>query len=195
MHTNAVSHAAKYQTLQLFRMEDITMSLDDRVASATGVIMDLFEEGRPIVVACSFGKDSSAVMSIVMNAARDFAATGGNPLVVATSADTLVENPEVHAMAKKEMSKLHAYANEHGIRFFGKFVTPPLLSTFQVKILSGRGIPSWASGEMTVPLIWKFPHRNLIGRSCFARLQKRKCPSRLPAWACVSKSLKSGLRG
>lgn len=138
MHTNAVSHAAKYQTLQLFRMEDITMSLDDRVASATGVIMDLFEEGRPIVVACSFGKDSSAVMSIVMNAARDFAAAGGKPLVVATSADTLVENPEVHAMAKKEMSKLHAYAKEHGIRFFGKFVTPPLLSTFQVKILSGR---------------------------------------------------------
>ena len=163
MHTNAVSHAAKYQTLQLFRMEDITMSLDDRVASATGVIMDLFEEGRPIVVACSFGKDSSVVMSIVMNAARDFAAAGGKPLVVATSADTLVENPEVHAMAKEEMGKLHAYAKEHGIRFFemgklhayakehgirffGKFVTPPLLPTFQVKILSGRGIPSWASG-------------------------------------------------
>ena len=49
-------------------------------------------------------------------------------------------------MAKKEMGKLHAYAKEHGIRFFGKFVTPPLLSTFQVKILSGRGIPSLASG-------------------------------------------------
>ena len=50
MHTNAVSHAANYQTLQLFRMEDITMSLDDRVASATGVIMDLFEEMQKEII-------------------------------------------------------------------------------------------------------------------------------------------------
>ncbi|RYE72922.1 MAG: phosphoadenosine phosphosulfate sulfotransferase [Oxalobacteraceae bacterium] len=176
MHTNAVSYAANYQTLQLFRMEDITMSLDDRVASATGVIMDLFDEGRPIVVACSFGKDSSAVMSIVMNAARDSAAAGGNPLVVATSADTLVENPEVHAMAKKEMSKLHAYAKEHGIRFFGKFVTPPLLSTFQVKILSGRGIPSWASGGNDCTVDLKISPQKSYRKKLFRTIAEKGMP-------------------
>jgi DNA sulfur modification protein DndC len=154
MQSNAISQTEKYQTLQLFRMEDITMSLDERVMSATEAIMQLFEEGRPVVVASSFGKDSSFVMSIVMNAARDFAAAGGKPLVVATTADTQVENPEVHAMAKDEMGKLHAYAKEHGIRFFGKFVTPQLLSTFQVKILSWRGIPSCAprGNDCTVDL-------------------------------------------
>ncbi|MBK4737892.1 adenine nucleotide alpha hydrolase family protein [Noviherbaspirillum pedocola] len=146
MQTIEVGRTEKYQTLQLFRMEDITMSLEDQVASATEVIMDLFAAGHPIVVATSFGKDSSVVTSIVMNAAKTFASQGGRPLVVATSSDTLVENPEVHAMAKEEMGKLHAFAEQHGIRFFGKFVTPPLLSTFQVKVLSGRGIPSWASG-------------------------------------------------
>jgi DNA sulfur modification protein DndC len=176
MQMNAVSHTEKYQTLQLFRMEDITMSLDDRVASATGVIMDLFEEGRPIVVATSFGKDSSVVMSIVMNAARDFAATGGKPLVVATSANTLVENPEVHSMAKAEMGKLHAYAKAHGIRFFGKFVTPQLLSTFQVKILSERGIPSWVSGGNDCTIDLKILPQKSYRKKLFRTITEKGMP-------------------
>lgn len=176
MQTNAVSHNEKYQTLQLFRMEDITMSLDERVASATDVILQLFEEGRPVVIATSFGKDSATVTSIVMNAARDFAAAGGKPLVVATSSNTLVENPEVHAMAKDEMGKLHAYARAHGIRFFGKFVTPQLLSTFQVKILSGRGIPSWASGGNDCTVDLKISGQKSYRKKLFRTISQKGMP-------------------
>lgn len=43
-------------------------------------------------------------------------------------------------MAQSEMGKLPAYAKAHGIRFFGKFVTLQLLSTFQVKILPGASL-------------------------------------------------------
>lgn len=176
MQTHSVSHTEKYQTLQLFRMEDIIISLDDRVASATGVIMDLFEERRPVVVATSFGKDSSVVMSIVMNAARDFAAAGGKPLVVATSSNTLVENPEVHAMAREEMGKLHGYAKKHDIRFFGKFVTPQLLSTFQVKILSGRGIPSWASGGNDCTVDLKITAQKSYRKKLFRTIAEKGMP-------------------
>ena len=44
MLTNAVRHTEKYQTLQLFRIEDITMSLDDRVDQVTQQNAALVEE-------------------------------------------------------------------------------------------------------------------------------------------------------
>lgn len=138
--------------MELLRAEDIGLPLEDLIAMAEQSIFRLFANNVPVLVAFSSGKDSSTVANLVLSAARKYVANGGHAVVLVTSSDTLVENPEVAANVRKELDKMEVYARKHGIDLTTKIVYPHLLSTFQVKTLSGRGLPSFAgsSSDCTV---------------------------------------------
>jgi 3'-phosphoadenosine 5'-phosphosulfate sulfotransferase (PAPS reductase)/FAD synthetase len=87
------------------------------------------------------------------------------------TSDTLIENPSVIAHIRSEYAKVEQYSADAGIRVETHIVTPPLLSTWQVSILSGRAIPSYAGmkGDCTVSL--KIAPARSFRRKLFRRLK------------------------
>lgn len=132
------------QTLQLFDMAEIAVSLDKRIAKAHAAVTELFRRQQFCILGYSGGKDSSVVASLVLNAAKEYVAQGGSVSILATTSETLTENPEIVELFNAELSKMSAYGRRHGFEVRTHVVKPNLLSTFQIKILSGRGIPSFA---------------------------------------------------
>ncbi|WP_249193494.1 phosphoadenosine phosphosulfate sulfotransferase [Burkholderia cenocepacia] len=94
-----------------------------------------------------------------------------DPFIVAMTSDTLIENPSVIAHIRSEYAKVEQYSADAGIRVETHIVTPPLLSTWQVSILSGRAIPSYAGmkGDCTVSL--KIAPARSFRRKLFRRLK------------------------
>lgn len=137
------------KTIQLFaELTSAQPSLDELQADAIRAILNLFKEHRPVVVGTSFGKDSSSVTHLAFVAAAEAARIGLAPFIVVSNADTLSENPEITRLGKREAAKMARFAKLHGIKFISQVATPSLLSTTQVRILSGRAIPSYPGSRM-----------------------------------------------
>ncbi|MGF6440428.1 phosphoadenosine phosphosulfate sulfotransferase [Paraburkholderia youngii] len=66
------------------------------------------------------------------------------PLVVVTSTNTRVENPETVEHVRKDMHRISKFAKNSGFKCITEIIEPSLLSTWQVSILSGRALPSYA---------------------------------------------------
>ncbi|MCK4120433.1 phosphoadenosine phosphosulfate reductase family protein [Ralstonia nicotianae] len=130
------------QTISLFP-EAPQPSVDQKINRALHVLTALFEASHWICVAFSGGKDSSVVAALALHAAAQFRAAGGVPVVIVTTGDTLVESPEVARHYREEMQRMWAFGQMHDFRVVTKIVTPTLTSTFQVKVLSGRALPSF----------------------------------------------------
>lgn len=137
------------QSLDMFEAIPIMPSLDELVAKAKNSISDLILAGVPLILAFSGGKDSGVCASLVLTTARDLVAAGKvvKPLILVTTSDTLIENPEVAKHYREEHRKMQAFGKKHGIRVLTHLVSPSLASSFQLKILSGRGIPSFPGGN------------------------------------------------
>lgn len=102
----------------------------------------------PIRVALSGGKDSSVVMALVMNAARQLVRAGAAiaPIHV-TSANTNVESPEVMAQIASIHDSIRLAADALGIELHLHVTHPNLLERWWVRILSGRKLPSYAGAQ------------------------------------------------
>lgn len=131
----------------LFTEAEIKPSLDELVAQSRASIERILRQDKVLVQAYSGGKDSSVVADLVLDVARELVASGESLLVVSTTSSTRVDNPEIELNFRAELAKMEAYAARHGIEFRGMICEPSILSTFQVKVLSGRGLPSYANGN------------------------------------------------
>lgn len=131
------------QTIELFDMAEIVVPIEVRIAKAHEAITKLFREQQFCIVGYSGGKDSSVVSSLVLNAAKEYVAQGGTVSILLHTSNTLVENPEIVDLFTAELAKMRAYAHRHGFTIHTHVVQPKMLSTFQLKVLSGRGLPSW----------------------------------------------------
>lgn len=117
------------------------------IAAGKAVLFELFKAGHELCILFSGGKDSSCVALLVLLAAKDAVAAGYSPKVMATTGATLIENPEVDIHFRLELKKMEAFGRLHGFAVTTHIVTPSLSSTWQVKILSGRGLPSYAGTQ------------------------------------------------
>lgn len=136
-------------TKELFQeLPSARPNLDELQAQAIRAILTLFKERRPVVIGTSFGKDSTATTHLAFVAAAEAARSGLSPMIVVSNADTLSENPEISRLGRREANRMARYAKRYGIKFISQVATPSLLSTTQVRILSGRAIPSYPGSRM-----------------------------------------------
>lgn len=127
-----------------------------KVNTVIETLVGLLSSGWTFAIASSFGKDSSVLLSLAMEAARQCVARGIaiEPLVV-THADTGVDAPEVRNLADTEIAKLYAFAKQHNITLIVDIAKPGAFSTFQAKIIGGRGLPTFedsSSRDCTIDL-------------------------------------------
>lgn len=162
-----------YQTIELFRRDEVTFTLDERVSAAMDAVKGVFEKNHVCQVSYSSGKDSGVVASLVLSAARLFVEAGGSPVVSVVTSDTGVENPEIVGHFRAELVKMRAYATQHGFRLQTQIVQPNMASSWQVTVLSGRALPSFAGLHADCTDSLKIqPSR--VYRNRFAREMKAK---------------------
>lgn len=167
----------KFQTFDLFLEEPAEQPLDMLIARAKQAIGKLLHQGTPLVVAFSGGRDSGITASLVLDAAREFVSMHQRPAtVVITTSDTLVESPEIARHAKTELRKMKAYGAQHGISVTTQVVQPNLISTFQVKVLTGRGLPSFAGTQSDCTQDLKIAGQRRYRRELFKSIAQSGAP-------------------
>lgn len=167
----------KRDQIQLFDLQLSMPSVEERTALAKSTITKLFYENVPVCVAFSGGKDSTVCADLVLTSAREYRAiTGISPLVLITTSDTLVENPEITAHFRKELRKMELYGKKYGLKVLTRIATPPLLSTWQLKILTGRGLPSFAGLQTDCSWDMKIQPQAVLRKQIFKSLKDEGRP-------------------
>lgn len=128
-----------------------------KVHRAIAAIRGLLQAGRPLVVAYSAGKDSSVMMSLVLEAALEARALGCElPTILVTHGNTGIENPAYAQIAYSEIEKIRVYAKEHALPVRVDITLPALNDTWAVRVLSGRALPTFAnSASRDCSVSWK----------------------------------------
>lgn len=122
---------------------DQEMDLEAKVREAIEVIKLQVHEGRRLVVACSFGKDSSVTLALALQAMLELKEEGHRvPELHVMNSDTLLENPVVHAYTQGEIRALNAYADKVGLPVRVWVCSPSLSNNYLVNIIGGRTIAS-----------------------------------------------------
>lgn len=137
-------------------MSNIVFMGKSKYERVIDTLTGLLKEGWTFAVASSFGKDSSVLLCLVMESARQCVQAGVQiePIVV-THADTGVDAPEIRNLADGEIKKLESFAAAHGIHLVVDIAKPGAFSTFQAKVIGGRGLPTFEdspSRDCTVDL-------------------------------------------
>ena len=129
------------------------------------VVERVFEARHPVRIVSSFGKDSSVLTTIVLEAARRALANGFDPYVVLTHADVGVENPEMRSFADREIVKLRSYFQKTGISGDVRVARPSQGSGWAARIISGRALPSYPGSNSDCTTDWKIlPMRRLLAQ-------------------------------
>jgi 3'-phosphoadenosine 5'-phosphosulfate sulfotransferase (PAPS reductase)/FAD synthetase len=156
--------------------EDFSMPVERMYAEAVTAVLNVIRAGHPIVIAFSGGKDSAVTAGVAFEAAKLAVIEGLTPIVVVTSSNTLVESPEVSLHVMSEMVKMRQYGDAHGFNVQAHIVKPSLLSTWQVKILSGRGLPSYAGQNTDCSIDLKITPQRAFRKRLFAQLKGKAEP-------------------
>lgn len=116
---------------------------EQKVEGAVATIKRQILAGRRLVVACSFGKDSSVTLSLALTAMRELRDAGAAvPELHVMNSDTLLENPVVHAYTRQEIRALEAYAAAQGLPVRVWVSSPSLSNNYLVSMIGGRTIAS-----------------------------------------------------
>lgn len=122
--------------------------LVEKIGQAYSAIRGLIDKDVPLAAAVSFGKDSTAMLIIMLLAQRD--AVRENPLrhpLTVLSADTLIENPVVAAHVRSQIATLKSYARRHSIPLNIRVGQPTLASSWIVSVCGGRKIPTFLNAS------------------------------------------------
>ncbi len=160
--------------LEFFSVENLQApSVEQLESLALAAIGKLLDAGHPASLGFSGGKDSSVVSNLLMTAATLAVKRGLHPLIVVTSSDTLVENPEISLHFRTELRKMIEYGKANGFKVITKVALPNLASTFQMKVLSGRGLPSYAGTSSDCSVDLKVSSQIRERKSIFKALQSK----------------------
>ncbi len=160
----------KFETIELFPVHLLRVSIEDRITQAIQSILRLFINGQPVVVAFSGGKDSSVVAALTLHAALQAKDAGASPFVVVTTGSTEVENPEIALLYRAELAKMRRFGEKHGINVQVAIARPHILSTFQMKVLTGRGLPSFPNGSSDCSVDLKVTPQTRLRKQLFKAL-------------------------
>jgi DNA sulfur modification protein DndC len=150
------------------------LEIEQRIERAEAALTALLAQGSPVCVSWSAGKDSSAVLNLVLGAAAKYKAAGGVvPPIVVTHADTMVENPEMTLYARNEMVQVCAYAKRHGLDVTIEVATPNLTAQWSVRVIGGRALPPFPGTNRDCTLDWKIQPMKRLRKSVLKHLAKR----------------------
>lgn len=141
---------------------------DDVHAAAEAAISRLdswLGESRPLCVALSWGKDSTAVLILLLEAMRRRQEAGLSlPHCYAITSDTTIENPALAEYFEFMGGELERHCQRQGLPLEYRQVTPPLAATFAY-VTIGRGkLPRYPGMSRDCSVDWKIQPINKAKR-------------------------------
>lgn len=131
----------------------VELSPHDRALKA---IERVLIDQHMICAGFSSGKDSSALVNLLFNAAINVMAAGHKcPPIFVSHSDTGVESPVVRALADGELKKMRAFADRHAIPLEIRVSRPTLSAGFATRIIGGRALPSFPQSTADCSRSWK----------------------------------------
>ncbi|MFD2172406.1 phosphoadenosine phosphosulfate reductase family protein [Tumebacillus lipolyticus] len=124
-------------------------TLEEEVRAIIDEIKDLYldrSEAGPWAIACSFGKDSTTVLSLVARALQEMDAADRWRQVYVVTSDTRIENPEMADYAHSQSEQVNEWAKQSGIPIRSHIVWRELKRSFWVQHL-GKGYPLPGNGR------------------------------------------------
>lgn len=133
------------------------LSTDKKVSRAMAAIDAVFEAGHPVAVSYSAGKDSTVLLYLVLEVARQRQEAGRSlASILITHANTGIENPAYAKVAEDEIERIRAYAGKVGLPLRVDVVQPSLNDSWAVRIISGRALPTFPnSSKRDCSYSWK----------------------------------------
>ena len=123
---------------------------------AIAAIRRVMEDGHIVQAQFSSGKDSSALVNLVLSAALEIQATGATvPPIYICHVDVGVENPEVRSLADRELAKIDAFAKKHRLPVKIHVGKPALNACFATRIIGGRALPPFPGVRRDCSTDWK----------------------------------------
>ncbi|HHQ4453624.1 TPA: hypothetical protein ACSP0N_004288, partial [Aeromonas veronii] len=109
------------------------------IETAVAPMVGWLREGYSLCVSLSWGKDSTAVLVLVIEAMKRAKAAGITlPQCFAITSDTTVENPALGAFFEQMSSELERFCVLNELPLEYRLVTPPLTASFHY-VTVGRG--------------------------------------------------------
>ncbi|TBR77015.1 MAG: hypothetical protein EPN64_04650 [Burkholderiaceae bacterium] len=131
-------------------------AVESPFARAQRRVREVIQAGHPICLAFSAGKDSSALANIVLCTAAELRAAGDAvPPIIVVNSDTGVDQPEVVTLAGSELAKMQRFAKEHDLPVRTMRGSPALTDSFAVRVIGGRGLPSFPDTRADCSNDWK----------------------------------------
>lgn len=121
----------------------------NRCTNAIESIKTTMLEASITTVSCSFGKDSTLVLALSLEAACQLKDEGESPTVRIITSDTGVENPSQSKLNVAMSTRALAWADEHGLDVQQIFVKPDPMESYLVTMCGGRGIASVSGSDAT----------------------------------------------
>ncbi|OEE35312.1 hypothetical protein A1QO_00705 [Vibrio genomosp. F10 str. ZF-129] len=111
-------------------------------------IKELLRSGNTLIISCSYGKDSTCVLVLFLEAVKQLIAEGVYvPICYVTTSDTRREMPEIHNYVGGQTSLLEVYIAKHNLPIEVVVVEPELSGRFTWTTL-GRGVlPTYVGGD------------------------------------------------
>ena len=123
---------------------------------AMRVILDIMQARHVVVCAWSSGKDSTVLLSLVLQTACSMRARGEEtPPIIVTHSDTGVENPYVTRLAKQEIAKIRAYGQRKGLDLTVLIGEPDLNASWATRVIGGRALPAFVNSRSDCSWDWK----------------------------------------
>jgi len=122
----------------------VNETLQEKIKRTTNNMLALMESDWSFVIAASFGKDSSVLISLVLKTMELYEEKYGymKPVHVMHS-DTGYENPIVHAYAQNEINRLESYCAIKHIPLKVWVAKPNLSNDYLVLMIGGRTIATF----------------------------------------------------
>lgn len=122
----------------------MNQSVEEREVAVRHAVDALLDAGKNLCCGYSAGKDSTAMVNLVLTAARQRVEAGKVcPAVYLLHADTGVENSAMVELARSEMRKMGVFAERYGIQLKVFLSQPALNEGFATSVFSGRALPSF----------------------------------------------------
>lgn len=136
-----------------------------RCQNAIDVIKATMAQVSVTTLGMSWGKDSSAILALSLEAARQIKAeTGTSPRIRLLTADTLVENPLQTKLSLRMSNHTITRAQELGLDIKQIWVTPDPIDNYLVSMLGMRGVASVPGSSATCTIALKLTPMDKVRR-------------------------------
>lgn len=142
----------------------ISEAITTKAERAIQNIMNAMRQYAVTTAGVSYGKDSSCILALTLEASRRLKNEGVDKPVIVLTADTGVENPSMIKLARRMSEATLSFASEHNLNVEQRWVKPAPMDNHLVGIIGGQRTASVPGQQATCTVNLKITPMDRVRR-------------------------------